>query len=176
MNISFDFDGVLDLPMVQECAASLITSGHTVFILTARFSDEQRNPNWGADWNDDLKAVAEYIGIPEERWLFAGEGLKSTLAKELGIQVHVDDDMGFVNDVRMVCPCVWFTAGRAARCLEELENHVLVHEMAKALRDVTTGYENLMQACGHTPEKDNTWTHTGKARQLLTRLPEHWKS
>jgi hypothetical protein len=176
MNISFDFDGVLDIPAVQECAGRLITAGHAVFILTARFSDEQRNPNWGADWNDDLKAVAEYLGIPDERRLFAGEGLKSTLAKQHGVQLHIDDDNGWVTDVRQVCPCVWFSKGAAGRCLEELENHVLLHEAAQALHDVTTGYENLMQANGHKPEEGNTYTHTGKARQLLARLPGRWKS
>lgn len=132
MNISFDFDGVLSLPDVQEFAARMISAGHTVYILTARFGDSQRNHNWGADWNDDLKAVAAYLGLPEERWLFAGEGLKSTLAEKHGIQLHIDDDTGWVNDVRQVCPCVWFAEVTMARCLEELENHVLLHDLAPA--------------------------------------------
>jgi len=119
MKVSFDFDGVLTLPEVQRCAVRMIAQGHEVYILTARFGDDQRNPNWGADWNDDLKEVASAIGIPEKRWLFAGEGLKSTLADKHGIRLHIDDDMGWVSDVRMICKCVWFHKGRASRCLEE---------------------------------------------------------
>lgn len=121
MKVSFDFDGVLTLPEVQRCAVRMIAQGHEVYILTARFGDDQRNPNWGADWNDDLKEVAASIGIPEARWLYAGEGLKSTLAGKHGIQLHIDDDMGWVSDVRMHCKCVWFSEGRASRCIEEFE-------------------------------------------------------
>lgn len=119
MKVSFDFDGVLSLPEVQDFAKRIIARGHEVYILTARFGDHQQNPNWGADWNDDLKEVASAIGIPEKRWLFAGEGLKSTLADKHGIRLHIDDDMGWVSDVRMICKCVWFHEGRASRCLEE---------------------------------------------------------
>lgn len=119
MRISFDFDGVLDREDVQSCAKRMIEAGHEVYILTARYADPSDTNGWGTDWNDDLKRVAAEVGIPSERWLFSGDGTKGILAERHSIAVHIDDDSGWVTDVRAHAMCVWFTAGRAERCLQE---------------------------------------------------------
>lgn len=121
MKISFDFDGVLDREDVQAVASQFIADGHDVYILTARYADGSGNVWWGANWNDDLKEVAGRLGIPEARCLFSGDGTKGSLAREHGIELHIDDDMGWVSDVRAHAMCVWFTPGRAERCLIELQ-------------------------------------------------------
>ena len=57
MKISFDFDDTLTHIDVQNCARKLMSDGHTIYILTARYGDNESN-SWGADWNDDLKELA----------------------------------------------------------------------------------------------------------------------
>jgi hypothetical protein len=109
MKISFDFDDTLTHPAVQSVAERLIAEGHEVYILTARFGDDDpHNTGWGANWNDDLKLLAASLGIPKERWLFAGLGTKAALAGIHGIQLHLDDAGDWVADVRKVCPAIQF--------------------------------------------------------------------
>lgn len=118
MRISFDFDGVLDRTDVQQCARSVMERGHEVYILTARYADPDETNGWGADWNDDLKAIAASLGIPEERWLFVGIGSKGNKAKEHGIELHIDDDMGHVSDVRHYAKAHLFNEHAADDSLE----------------------------------------------------------
>jgi phosphoserine phosphatase len=106
MRISFDFDDTLTHPLIQQCARGLITDGHEVYILTARFSD--LDTQMGSDWNDDLKALAAELDIPPERWLFAGLGTKAFLASAHKIELHIDDAGDWVREVREVCPAIQF--------------------------------------------------------------------
>lgn len=112
MKISFDFDDTLTHEEVQKCAVELRKQGHEIYILTARFNDkydEDGQPiGWGKDWNDDLKELASILEIPRDRWLFAGIGSKSHLAKIHHIELHLDDSRDHVNDVGTVCKSVLF--------------------------------------------------------------------
>jgi hypothetical protein len=82
------------------------------FILTARFSDEYdvdgQVIGWSKDWNDDLKELALDLGIPRDRWLFAGIGTKSRLAKIYKIELHLDDSGDDVRDIQTVCKSIIF--------------------------------------------------------------------
>ena len=87
--VSFDFDGVLDREDIQALASWCIKQGHEVYILTARFADEDPMAvSWRRTWNDDLKAIAAKLGIPKERWLFTGMGDKSPYFLKEQIMLH----------------------------------------------------------------------------------------
>ncbi len=107
MKISFDFDDTLTHIDVQNCARKLMSDGHTIYILTARYGDNESN-SWGADWNDDLKELAADLNIPKDRWLFAGISSKSRLASLHGIELHLDDAADWVREVKTVCKAMQF--------------------------------------------------------------------
>ena len=78
MRVSFDFDGTLDLPNMQELARVLLLSGHEVKITTARC------PNFD---NRDLWALAGRIGIDQVD--FVCQGFKHDHLD--GWDIHFDD-------------------------------------------------------------------------------------
>jgi len=62
--VTFDFDGTLDMKIVQEYAKSLIDRGVDVWICTARFEPGYEHLWGGKEWsNADLDEVAETLGI-----------------------------------------------------------------------------------------------------------------
>ena len=94
MKVSFDFDGTLDRPVVQEYASELILKGFEVWIVTSRLSDEQApSPNW----NKDLWLIAEQLNIPKERIHFTCYTDKSEFFKDKDFLFHLDDDFIEVN-------------------------------------------------------------------------------
>ncbi len=87
MKVSFDFDSTLNKPSVQKYAKYLIAKGVDVWICTSRLSDQEAPNN---QWNEDLYAVAEEIGIPKPNIIFCSMNDKYEYLK--GFVWHLDDD------------------------------------------------------------------------------------
>jgi len=73
IKVSIDFDGTLDRESIQKYAKELTEKGYEVWIVTSRFGDNKKYQEFfqtsiNVDiTNNDLKEVANSIGIPEER-------------------------------------------------------------------------------------------------------------
>ena len=89
MKVSFDFDGTLDKPSVQEYCKSLIDSGIEVWICTARVPSEMAV---SIHWNDDLYRVCENVGIIREHVKFCAYEDKYHFFKDSDFLWHLDDD------------------------------------------------------------------------------------
>jgi phosphoserine phosphatase len=100
--VSFDFDGTLTLPEIQDVANELITKGFEVWILTARCLNMD---------NDDLLKIANKLGIRYIRYMCFMD--KYTFLKDNGFLFHIDDDIIELNmieeftDVVPICHLDW---------------------------------------------------------------------
>lgn len=83
MNISFDFDKTLSIPDIQETAKSKIDEGNTVWIITRRYLDE----------NKEVEEVANKLGIPLDRVIYTNGEWKWRTIKDLPIDIHYDDKL-----------------------------------------------------------------------------------
>lgn len=99
IKISFDFDGTLDRKSIQNYAKELIEKGYEVWIVTARFGDNKKYQEFfqtsiNVDiTNNDLKEVANSLGIPEERIHFTNMDDKWPFLKfHDDFLWHIDDD------------------------------------------------------------------------------------
>lgn len=89
MKISFDFDSTLTREDIQQIADDFIMRGHDVHITTSR------NESWkwkgtNSDFNKDLFAVAEELGISKENIHFTE--MKDKVGFLEGFDMHFDDD------------------------------------------------------------------------------------
>lgn len=94
MKVSFDFDGTLQLPIIQEIAKRHIKWGDEVHITTTR---SEEKPNYklvgGGELpppNRDLFAIAKQLGIPNENICFTKSNNKVHFLSMFDI--HYDDD------------------------------------------------------------------------------------
>lgn len=121
IKVSFDFDGTLDRPEIQQYARELIGRGIEVWIVTARvdhymFEEERKKaltvvetpagltrpyaPIYGYEMrkkprhHTDVIDVADSLGIPYERVMFVGgyTEYKLEYLNGLGFAFHIDDD------------------------------------------------------------------------------------
>jgi len=101
--LSFDFDGCLGhKPHIQRLAQELCRDPYNeVHIITRRFGTPQ--PGIKDEVSDVLK-IASILNIPAERIHFMNRQYKWTKIKELGIQIHWDDDMDDIALIRKECP------------------------------------------------------------------------
>jgi hypothetical protein len=79
ITISFDFDGTLSLPSVQELAIKLIKEGYNVIVITTRHSKYL---------NQDLVKVTEKVGINK---IVYTDGDKKMHYME-DVDIHFDND------------------------------------------------------------------------------------
>ena len=96
MKVSFDFDGTLRLPSVQQYAKSLVDAGHEVWIVTTRTTTEdiiERGWHWSKDQNIILFEIAEACGILKEHIVFTDHQDKIHFLKGKGFAFHLDDDV-----------------------------------------------------------------------------------
>jgi len=102
--ISFDFDCTLSRKDVQDYCRSLIKKGYEAWVLTARFEDYKRY-NYHqikADCNDDLFCIADELGIPRDRIIFANMEDKWEVINsraDFNPIFHLDDDYIEVNGI-----------------------------------------------------------------------------
>lgn len=101
MKVSFDFDGTLDKPSVQEYARELVERGHEVWITTARYEelddyDEEFLKTYNianlSEQHAYLFEVALDVGIKDEHIKFCNMVKKSVFLEGEGFTWHLDDD------------------------------------------------------------------------------------
>ena len=98
MKVSFDFDGTLETPSVQEFAAELIRQNVAVFVTTSRFGDDEKYKKFFHTTinvevtNNDLYEVTDRLGIPRENICFTNMEDKWQYVAEKGFRFHLDDD------------------------------------------------------------------------------------
>ena len=95
MKVSFDYDGTLALPHVEEFAKELVDKGYEVWVVTSRVSEDDSilHPWLKPDWNKDLWASCERIGIPENQVKFTSFADKIEFLKDKDYLFHLDDDL-----------------------------------------------------------------------------------
>ena len=93
--VSFDYDGTMALPSVEEFAKELVDEGYEVWVVTSRVSDEDSvvRPWKSPNWNDDLFESCERIGIPKSRVKFTAFADKIGFLEGMGFAFHLDDDL-----------------------------------------------------------------------------------
>ena len=97
IKVSFDFDDTLDQKEVQNVAKALIKRGREVHIVTSRLTDEQAPSR---NWNRDLWAVANSLGIIEENVHFTSHYPKYKFFKKYpDFAFHIDDEYTEIVDI-----------------------------------------------------------------------------
>jgi len=94
---TFDYDGTLSRPDVQEYAKQLVDRGIDVWVVTSRYDElhihgyeGQIDPsNWN---NDDIWAVVDRIGIPRWKVHFTNMEWKSEYLMGTNVIWHLDDN------------------------------------------------------------------------------------
>ena len=67
MKVSFDFDSTLDNEKIQEYAKELIEQGIDVHVVTSRVPETDPSLELvSSDWNDDMYAICDKLGILKE--------------------------------------------------------------------------------------------------------------
>lgn len=87
--VSFDFDGTLTKPAIEQYAKRLIELNIEVWICTSRLSPEKAPTK---EFNDDLFLVADRIGIKRSNIIFTCHEDKSEFLNRKGFSFHLDDD------------------------------------------------------------------------------------
>ena len=91
--VSFDFDGTLSRPSVQKYAKELLELGFDVWVVTARYDEENKHKYPQNATNQDLYDVIKDIGLPLEKVVFMNMEMKSEYFKKHPDFVwHLDDD------------------------------------------------------------------------------------
>lgn len=101
MKVSFDFDNTLSKTEVQDFAKSLISKNIEVWIVTARYDDDNYHKVWykyGS--NISLYDVANRLGISRDRIKFMNMESKSKFLNGKGFIWHLDDDYIELNELR----------------------------------------------------------------------------
>ena len=95
--VSFDYDGTLALPSVEEFAKELVEQGYDVWVVTSRVGDDDLDNSfqpWKTpDWNRDLWESCERIGIPKDNVVFTSFKEKIDYLKDKNYIFHLDDDL-----------------------------------------------------------------------------------
>lgn len=91
--VSFDFDGTLSRPEVQEYASELIRRDVDVWVVTTRY-DENHKHRYGFNPTiDDLWDVVDRIGIPRWKVRFTCFEWKYTYLNGTSFAFHLDDNL-----------------------------------------------------------------------------------
>jgi len=94
MKISFDFDGCIgDLGAVQDYCRLLLAEGRfEVYIITRRYRAEHPMSS-ALNEAAPVRALAEALGVDQDRVVFTDREYKVDTLNQLGIDVHLDDDV-----------------------------------------------------------------------------------
>ena len=76
IKITFDYDGCLSQPKIQELAKKCISLGFQVYILTSRFDCVRRLKFNDLKPNDDIYQTAEEVGVKPSRIAFTNQEKK----------------------------------------------------------------------------------------------------
>lgn len=101
MKVSFDFDNTLSKNEVQDFAKSLISKNIEVWIVTARYDDDNYFKVWYRNGsNSTLYEVADRLGISRDKIVFMNMESKSNFLNNKGFIWHLDDDYIELNELR----------------------------------------------------------------------------
>ena len=84
MRISFDFDGTLTEPHIQQICKNKLHEGHDVFIITKRYKNPSEAPY--------VYQLAESLGINEKNIYFTDRKWKHGFIHFLEINEHYEDE------------------------------------------------------------------------------------
>jgi len=90
LQVSFDFDGVLSIPSIEEFAKELIEEGINVWVTTSRYNEGS---------NVDLLKVTERLGIPYSNIIFTARQEKSKFLDENDFIFHLDDEQYVITEI-----------------------------------------------------------------------------
>ena len=129
--VSFDYDGTLALPSVEEFAKELVEQGYDVWVITSRVGDDDLENSfqpWRTpDWNRDLWESCERIGIPKDNVVFTSFKEKIDYLKDKNYIFHLDDDLYELTAImESKDSCMPLNVGHSdwkRNCIEELEKH-----------------------------------------------------
>jgi hypothetical protein len=107
VKVSFDFDGTLSRPDVQQYAKELTNRGYECWIITSRISNEQSQIEYSDNYNRDriyksnkkLFRVADNCGIKREHIVFTNSHMKGEFIKGNNYLFHLDDDPDELFDI-----------------------------------------------------------------------------
>lgn len=99
--VSFDFDGTLSKPKVQEYAALLMKKGYDVWVTTARWDDDNADKYIYGSTNNDLYEITDNLGIPRENITFCNMVPKAEVMATDFI-LHLDDDWLELYEIRQL--------------------------------------------------------------------------
>ncbi len=85
--VSFDYDGTLDKPYVQEIARTRIKNGDDVYIVTKNAPKAS------------ITGLAERLGIPKKNVIFTNHNAKWSYLNKLGIMEHYDDMQDEIDEI-----------------------------------------------------------------------------
>jgi hypothetical protein len=126
--VSFDFDGTLDLPEVQEFCRTVIAYGCEVWITTLRYTDEvmaarHRKKQYVGYDNAELYAICADLGIPRSRIIFCNETSKNKALLQHNFAFHLDNDPYILFEIAHDLPHIGVNVTQPRwqqKCLEKL--------------------------------------------------------
>lgn len=92
LKVTFDFDGTLEKPHVQEFAKFLMDLGVDVWVVTTRYDALHNNGVWSNPENPDLWEVIDKLGIPHKKVVFTNMHWKATYLLGTKVVWHLDDN------------------------------------------------------------------------------------
>lgn len=103
--VTFDFDGTLSRPHVQEYALELLDRGLDVWVVTSRYNNlclaKHNNSIGTAHWdNNDLWTVVDKLGIPRWKVVFTNMEHKANFLDKTNVVWHLDDDFYELSQMR----------------------------------------------------------------------------
>ena len=114
MKVTFDFDGTLSNPEVQEFAKNLVNIGLDVWIITARVDNEiaiENGWHWIVRQNKRVFEISEKCGIKSENIIFTSMYDKIEFIEGNEFIFHLDDDnyeIELINNNSDNCVGIYF--------------------------------------------------------------------
>lgn len=125
MKVSFDFDGTLSEPVVQEYAQELIARGVEVWVVTTRWDENHKHKYPMNATLDDLWEVVDKLNIPRWRVRFTCMQWKYTYLDGTQFVWHLDDnetEFDYARKHQCNVPMVWVEQKTWKEKCEELLN------------------------------------------------------
>lgn len=99
MIVTFDFDGTLTNPKVQEYFLELIDRGIDVWVVTSRYDDLHRHRYPRNPTNEDLWRVIDSLNFPRYKVRFMNMESKAKYLFHTAAIWHLDDDFVELEDI-----------------------------------------------------------------------------
>ena len=97
--VSFDFDGTLSRPDVQEYFKELVSRGIDCWVVTSRYDDLHKHLYPNNPTNEDLWKVIDELGLPRYKVRFCNMTPKIDYLDCANVIWHLDDDEVELDDI-----------------------------------------------------------------------------